>query len=250
MPRVGELYTIEDATPEAYWPEYMKHAGYETYFSGKWHVAVSPAKVFDHALHVRGGMPRQDDSRYARKFIEGEPDTWSPFDTDMGGFWQGGKHWSEVLADDGIGFIQDAAAKENPFFIYLAFNAPHDPRQAPKEYIDLYPLEDIEVPENFLPEYPYAEYAGSGRTLRDEMLAPFPRTEYAVKKNRQEYYAIVSHMDTQIGRILDALEASGEADNTYIFFTSDHGLAVGEHGFVGKQNMYENSVRVPLIIAA
>jgi arylsulfatase A-like enzyme len=55
-------------------------------------------------------------------------------------------------------------------------------------------------------------------------------------------------MDAQIGRILDALEASGEADNTYIFFTADHGLAVGRHGLMGKQNMFDHSVRVPLMV--
>jgi choline-sulfatase len=79
-------------------------------------------------------------------------------------------------------------------------------------------------------------------------LAPFPRTEYAVKVNRQEYYAIITHADAQVGRILDALERSGEADNTYIFFTADHGLACGHHGLMGKQNMYDHSVRVPFFV--
>ncbi len=248
MPRVGETYTIQPAKPKGYWSQYMKAAGYETYFSGKWHVDINPNQIFDHTRHVRGGMPAQSDQRYARIFIEGEEDVWSPFDPAFGGFWQGGKHWSEVLADDGIDFIEQASSNEDPFFIYLAFNAPHDPRQAPKEYVDMYPIENIAAPVNFLPEYPYAEYAGTGRGLRDEKLAPFPRTEYAVRKNLQEYYAIVSHMDAQIGRILDALEASGLMENTYIFFTSDHGLAVGQHGLIGKQNMYEHSISVPLLM--
>ncbi|MCF7955700.1 MAG: sulfatase-like hydrolase/transferase, partial [Phycisphaerae bacterium] len=81
-----------------------------------------------------------------------------------------------------------------------------------------------------------------------EKLAPFPRTEYSVKVNRQEYYAIITHMDAQVGRILDALEKSGKADNTYIFFTADHGLACGQHGLLGKQNMYDHSMRVPLMV--
>ena len=87
-----------------------------------------------------------------------------------------------------------------------------------------------------------------GKNLRDEALAPFPRTEYAVKVNRQEYFAIITHMDAQIGRILDALEATGKADNTYIFFSADHGLAVGHHGLMGKQNLFEHSVRVPFLV--
>ncbi len=133
--------------------------------------------------------------------------------------------------------------------MYLAFNAPHDPRQSPKEYVDKYPLDRISVPKNFLPEYPYKEDIGAGTDLRDEKLAPWPRTEYAVKVHRQEYYAIITHMDAQVGRILDALDKSGKTDNTYIFFTADHGLAVGHHGLMGKQNMYEHSLRPPLIVA-
>jgi arylsulfatase A-like enzyme len=66
--------------------------------------------------------------------------------------------------------------------------------------------------------------------------------------NRQEYYAIITHMDAQIGRILDKLEETGQADNTYIFFSADHGLAVGQHGLMGKQNMYDHSLRPPMIV--
>ena len=69
-----------------------------------------------------------------------------------------------------------------------------------------------------------------------------------MRVHRQEYYAIITHMDEQIGRILTALEKTGKADNTFIFFTADHGLACGHHGLMGKQNMYEHSMRPPLIM--
>ncbi len=239
----------ENKNPQTYWALLMKQAGYETYMTGKWHVNVPADKIFDHTVHIRPGMPKQSKARYKRKFIEGKPDIWTPYDTTFGGYWQGGKHWSEVLGDDALSFIEHAAAKKKPFFMYLAFNAPHDPRQSPKRFVDMYPIKNILLPKSFIPEYPYNEAAGAGRKLRDERLAPFPRTEYAVKVNRQEYYAIITHMDEQIGRILDALEESGKADNTYIFFTADHGLAVGDHGFIGKQNLYDRSIRVPLMIA-
>ena len=248
-PSTERSYTITSKKPEAYWPQYLKQAGYETYMAGKWHVKVNEAEIFDHTTNVREGMPNQVRKRYQRTFKKGEEDTWSPYDTTLGGYWKDGKHWSEVLGDDGVAFIEQAKKSDNPFFMYLAFNAPHDPRQSPKRFVDMYPVEDIEVPENFLPEYPYNEYIGSGRRLRDERLAPFPRTTYSIQKNLQEYYAIITHMDEQIGRILEALEASGKADNTYIFFTADHGLAVGEHGFTGKQNMYDCSMRVPFLVA-
>ncbi len=229
------------------WAELMKDGGYTTYMTGKWHVPGIQPK-FDVVKDVRGGMPNQTRERYNRTFKEDAYDTeWKPWDTQYEGFWKGGTHWTKVVADNTLEFFEQAKGDDKPFFMYLAFNAPHDPRQAPKEYVDMYPLESIKVPENFLPEYPYAE-AICGKKLRDEQLMPYPRTEYAVKRNRQEYYAAVTYMDHHIGRMLDALEASGKADNTYIIFTADHGLSVGHHGLVGKQSMYEHSMRPPFIV--
>ncbi len=230
-----------------FWPEYMKKAGYETYMTGKWHVRASAEKAFDVAKDVRGGMPNQTKEGYNRP-IEGRPDPWKPWDRKFGGYWKGGKHWSEVVGDNALEFLDSASKSDKPFFMYIAFNAPHDPRQSPKSYVEKYPLEKVKVPANFMPEYPYKDKIGCGKGLRDEKLAPFPRTKYAVKVNRQEYYAIITHMDAQVGRILDALARSGKADNTYIFFSADHGLAVGHHGLFGKQNLFDHSVRVPLMV--
>jgi len=229
------------------WGQLLQNAGYDTYFSGKWHVKADAEKTFNHVTHVRPGMPNQTREGYNRPH-EGKVDPWKPWDESRGGYWKGGKHWSEVLGDDAVGFLGQAATRDDPFFMYLAFNAPHDPRQSPKAYVNKYPLEKIAVPENFLPEYPYKDAIGCGKGLRDEKLAPFPRTPYSVKVHRQEYYAIISHMDTQIGRILDALEKTGKAGNTIIFFSADHGLAVGHHGLIGKQNLFDHSVRVPLVV--
>lgn len=229
------------------WSLQMKSAGYETYFTGKWHVKLKPEEIFDHIGNVRGGMPNQTPEGYNRP-IEGKEDVWSPYDKSKDGFWKGGKHWSEVVGDDAIGFLANAKKSDRPFFMYIAFNAPHDPRQSPKEFVDKYPLDKISIPADFQPEYPYKDDIGCSAKLRDEKLAPFPRTEYSVKVNRQEYYAIITHMDQQIGRILDALEATGKSDNTFVFFTADHGLAVGHHGLIGKQNMYEHSLRVPFFV--
>lgn len=234
------------------WPQRMKAAGYETWMSGKWHVDAPVEKLFDHVRNVRPGMPASVDSAYHRPPI-GKPDEWSPWETALGGYWQGGKHWSEVLADDAEDFLREATGRERPFFMYLAFNAPHDPRQAPREFVEAYPLERVPVPANFLPINTDHEVMGLGPAnregLRDEVLAPFPRTEAAVRLHRREYYALVTHLDSQIGRILAALEASGQAEQTIVIFTSDHGLAVGRHGLLGKQNMYEHSLRVPFVIA-
>jgi choline-sulfatase len=229
------------------WPQLLKQQGYDTYFTGKWHIKADANKVFDTATHVRGGMPKQTPAGYNRPH-EGQPDKWSPSDPKFGGFWEGGKHWSEVVKDDAVSYLERASKRDNPFFMYIAFNAPHDPRQSPREYVDRYPLAKIKTPVNYLADYPFKDQIGCGPSLRDEKLAPFPRTEFAVKVNRQEYYAIITHMDHQIGLILEALEKSGKRDNTYIFFTADHGLSCGHHGLLGKQNMYDHSVRVPMIV--
>ncbi len=246
--RANRVYKESEKEREAgrFWSEYMKKAGYDTYFTGKWHVKAKAENAFDYVTHVRPGMPNQTKQGYDRP-IEGQPDVWRPWDTKFDGFWKGGKHWSEVLGDDAVAYLAQASRRDKPFFMYLAFNAPHDPRQSPKEFVDRYPLEKVKVPLNYLREYPYKDAIGCGKGLRDERLAPFPRSEYAVKVNRQEYYAIITHMDVQVGRILDALDASGKKDSTYIFFTADHGLAVGHHGLLGKQNLYDHSVRVPFI---
>ena len=238
--------TMKTELDGQFWSQLMAKAGYDTYFTGKWHVQADTKKLFKVARNVRGGMPKQTKAGYNRP-IDGKPDPWDPSDPKFGGFWEGGKHWSEVVADDATDYLDMAKKSDNPFFMYIAFNAPHDPRQAPKEYVDMYPTEKIKMPPSFLPEYPWKDAIGCSANLRDEKLAPFPRTKNAVQVNRREYYAIITHMDAQIGRILDHLEKTGQADNTYIFFTADHGLSVGHHGLIGKQSLFDHSIRVPFV---
>lgn len=234
-----------------FWPQRMKAAGYSTWFTGKWHVDAPVRDLYEHCLNVRPGMPGTVATAYGRP-EEGRADPWCPWDESIGGFWEGGRHWSEVLADDASDLLARAAAADKPFFAVLAFNAPHDPRQSPREFVESYPVESIPLPGNFLPRDPDYPKLGIGpegpRAIRDENLAPFPRTPRAIRTHRREYMAMVTHLDTQIGRVLAALEKTGEAAATCVFFTSDHGLALGRHGLMGKQNPYEHSIRVPLII--
>ena len=231
-----------------HWSQMMKQAGYKTYMTGKWHVPGAPR--FDVVKDVRPGMPKAVSSGYNRpKDPQHYASGWKPWDKANGGFWQGGTHWTQVVGDNSVEFLKQAAKDDAQFLMYLAFNAPHDPRQAPKEYVDMYPLDSLKVPDNFMPMYPFKDKIGCGKGLRDEKLAPFPRTEYAVKVNRQEYFACITYVDVQVGRILEALKETGKADNTYVIYTADHGLAVGRHGLLGKQNMYEHSMRPPFIMS-
>lgn len=230
-----------------FWSLMLENAGYDTYMTGKWHVKQSADSIFQNVRDVRAGMPKSVPEAYNRPQSVKDT-TWLPWHKKYGGFWEGGKHWSEVVGDNAIDYLDMAKNSDNPFFMYIAFNAPHDPRQSPKKYVKMYPLEKISVPESYLELYPYKNEIGCGPSLRDEKLAPFPRTEYSIKVHRQEYYAIITHMDDQIGRILNHLKETGQDNNTYIIFSADHGLSVGHHGLIGKQNMFDHSMRVPLIV--
>jgi len=110
----------------------------------------------------------------------------------------------------------------------------------------MYPADDIKLPDSFQPQHNLDQ---GDYFVRDEMLLPFPRTEKETQSFIGEYYAMVTHLDTQVGLILDAVEKSGEADNTIIIYTADHGLAVGKHGLTGKQNQYDHSIRAPFIMS-
>jgi len=239
------------------WGQTLRQAGYETYITGKWHLdAVMLQRSFSEQGPVAPGYLPSTQDMYDRPSPENR---WDPANHDLLGHWlkrdlwlnRNGdnriQHSSELYVDAAIDHLQHKASRrDTPFFMYVGFNAPHDPRQAPQEYLDLYPAENIAIPPNYLPEHPFDQ--GDHKT-RDELLAPFPRTREAVQTHRREYYAMISHMDAQIGRILDALQVSGKKDNTYVILTADHGLAVGEHGLMGKQNQYDCSMRMPLIIA-
>lgn len=157
-----------------------------------------------------------------------------------------GKHSAEVYADACIDFLQGQASGKQPFFAYVAFQTPHDPRQCPREFRDIYKATGIQLPKSFMPRHPFDN--GMLR-IRDETLAGFPRKPDEIRKHLGDYYAMITHTDAQIGRILDALEKTGRMERTIIVFSSDNGLAVGRHGLMGKQNVYDHSVHVPLVIS-
>jgi len=159
---------------------------------------------------------------------------------------QEGKHSAEVYADACIRFLQERAKDAPPFFAYVAFQTPHDPRQCPESYRSQVVDEKIELPAAFMPKHPFDN---GMLQIRDEKLAKFPRTPEVVKSHIADYYAVITHTDAQIGRILDALRKSGTYENTIIVFSSDNGLALGRHGLMGKQNIYDHSVHVPLIVS-
>jgi len=156
-----------------------------------------------------------------------------------------GRHSTEIISDAAIRFLQ-THDEQVPFFCYVSFLAPHDPRTMPQTFLDLYPSEEISLPPNFLGGHPFDNGA---LHIRDELLAGFPRNPKEIRQHLAAYYAMISHLDFHIGRILDALEEQGMGDNTIVVLAGDNGLAVGQHGLMGKQNCYEHSLRAPLIFS-
>ena len=116
----------------------------------------------------------------------------------------------------------------------------------PKRFLDMYDPEKITLPDNIMGSHPFPFGV---ENIRDELLMPKQRDRKEVRRHLAEYYAMVTHLDYEFGRILDNLEKSGRLKDTVIVFTSDNGLAVGSHGLLGKQNVYDHSIRVPLIMS-
>jgi arylsulfatase A-like enzyme len=153
---------------------------------------------------------------------------------------------SQAHADDLIKFLRGRTS-DQPFFVYLAPPVPHDPRVAPKEYMDMYQPADIPLPASFLPLHPFDN---GEMTVRDETLAPWPRTPDNIRRQLADYYACITCLDHHLGRIFDCLKDLGQFTNTYFVFAGDNGLSLGEHGLMGKQNLYEyGGMHVPLVIA-
>ena len=156
-----------------------------------------------------------------------------------------GKFSSELFTDPAVAFIRGHAGGDRPFFCYLAYTSPHDPRTPPPAFKALYNPDKMPLPANRLPEHPWDT---GDMTVRDEKLAPMPRTEADTRRHLCDYYGMISAQDAQVGRILAALRETGQADHTIVVYTGDHGLAIGSHGLFGKQNVYEDSTRMPMLI--
>jgi arylsulfatase A-like enzyme len=230
------LFHIDQAlTRDETWPAAFGRAGYTTFISGKWH--NTPASVplsFQRARQLfTGGMTNPLKAPLANH-ENGK----------MGPAKVAPQHACAVFADEIIAFLGEPHSR--PFFAYLAFDGPHDPHIVPDDYPVRYDPEKIPLPANFLPQHPFNN---GEMAIRDEQLLPWPRTSADVRAMLADYYRYVSYLDHLIGRVLAALDASPQGKNTFIVFAADSGVARGSHGLIGKQNLYEHSVRVPLIVA-
>jgi arylsulfatase A-like enzyme len=237
--------------------EAFQEAGYSTFGTGKWHNGPSSyARSFSAGAEIFfGGMDDHWNVPACDFDPTGQYDVAHPFIRNPFGSNQVshrrcdhitfGKHSSELFSDAAIDFLCDYDA-DAPFFAYVSFMAPHDPRTMPQQYLDMYDPAELALPRNYLPEHPF----DNGELwVRDEKLAAWPRTEDEIRRHNAEYYAMITHLDAQIGRILQTLDETGHAEDTIVVLAGDNGLAIGRHGLMGKQNMYDHSLHVPLIMA-
>jgi arylsulfatase A-like enzyme len=204
-------------------PSILANAGYQTWMTGK------PGNAFTAGI------------RAFQTSIEDAAEGNTP-ETDRA-------HASQRMADRTISFLKnrEQSHEEKPFFIYLSPPVPHDPRSAEERFHALYDPATIPLPAAFMPQHPFDN---GEMTVRDEKLAQWPRTPKETKQHLADYYACISGLDHHVGRIFEALKATGQWENTLIIFSGDNGLSLGEHGLFGKQNLYEfGGMHVPLVIA-
>jgi arylsulfatase A-like enzyme len=231
------VYDDLDSVPTL--PEVLRGDGYLTFGTGKWHQSrESFARSFTHGRRVFfGGMSDHDAVPVQDLLPDGDFS-----EVEHGGF------STDLFAEAAIGFLEDhaVAGGSAPFLAYVAFTAPHDPRTPPERYRSMYPGEGMPLPANFRPAHPFHN---GWMTGRDEQLAAWPRAPEVIREQLGEYYGLISHVDARIGDLLETLRRTGMADETVVIFASDNGLALGSHGLLGKQTLYEHSTRVPLIVA-
>lgn len=216
-------------------PELLRKHGYTTFATGKWHNGQpSYLRGFERGKNIFfGGM--NDHTRTTIHDLNAEGKLVNR---------RVGKKFSTTLfADAATEFLSTYRGKK-PFFCYVPFTAPHDPRNPPEKYRQIYYKNRPPLPKNFLPQHPF----NNGHVVgRDENLAAWPRTRKVISDQLAEYYGLITQLDEQVGRILAALKKSGRDRNTIIIYAADHGLALGSHGLLGKQSVYEHSMKCPLI---
>jgi iduronate 2-sulfatase len=193
------------------------------------------------------GLYRQMNRGIATRKMEGRQGIgtkeryWAAVEADV---FNGSDQADYHVAEKAVQLIRQRKEAGQPFFLGVGFFRPHYPMVAPKKFFDMYPLEKMQVPpliEGDLDDIPPAAHGIQNGELLN-------KTEEGRRGMWQAYYASVTFMDEQLGKVLDELDRQGLTDSTAIAFTTDHGYHLGEHGFWQKGNLHEEVTRVPLMI--
>ncbi len=232
--RVGSQ-RLSSASPRL--PRQLRKAGYRTAMLGKWHSGDTPTELgFDESEFFTGNGPY-----YNRKIRVGDQVK------TVEGF------IDDYVADKCIAFINEASREEKPFFLWMCTQVPHMNHKfdwnARPETLQLYADADIQVPASWQDDLSgKPKYLKSSRS-RQQALRYGYDSKAAVLRHVRRYYAATTEVDASIGRVLDRLKQLSLDDNTWIIFMGDNGWLLGEHQFTSKVLAYEESIRVPMIIA-
>ncbi len=220
-------------------PLYFSKYGYETFGTGKWHNGQNTfVASFQKGRNIFfGGMADHYNIPCRDIGPDGKltPEVYKKgFSTD---------HFTDAALD----FITDYSKRKSdkPFFCYVAFTVPHDPRSPRNDFVGYYKDSSIPLPGNYMNSHPFA----IDSDVRDEGTTPWPRTTDIIRASLADYYALVTHLDSKVGEIIESLKKNGLYENTIIIYAGDNGLAIGSHGLLGKQSLYEHSTKVPFIIS-
>jgi len=226
-------------------PQVFQKAGYRTFATGKWHNGESSfEKCFDEAEAVFfGGAARTHINVPVNRMIAG---LMVPYDA-------GETFSTDLFADAAIEFIEGQSEKEQPFFCYIPFTAPHSPVTPPGKWATMYNPDKITLPPNhaalrpdLVDQQQGTSRRGGGRGGRGRQGGDVSPVDRA-KQRYAAYYGLISHLDHHIGRVLDTLKKTGQAENTIILFATDHGMSMDSHGQSGKHNAYEHTSRVQIV---
>lgn len=199
-----------------------------------------PMHVFEGVGMVWGAI-RKEEERVYHKDVRMMGDYVGPGESNY-------SRYDRAVTDRTCAWLADASNDQNPWCLYVGLVAPHHPLVAPQEFYDLYPPETLPPnklhPNDGYQQHPWIEKVASAMVAEDGW-----DTEEERRQAIAAYYGLTSFMDHNVGRIVAALRASGQFDDTTIIYSSDHGENLGARGLWGKTNMYEESAAIPLIVA-
>ena len=244
---VNKIGTWDNVTPlrsdQATWAHRLRAVGYDVVLSGKQHFGGSDQlhgfqaqlardlhAEWNHAIHLwdDGIVPA---AQPWQEIYKTGPGSTEELEVD------------DLAGERALAFLRDPARREKPWALNVSFIAPHFPYIVPPRFWDMYPPDEMDTPN--IPAGHLESLPPMAQRLRAMFGFPqFP--DAVVRRARAAYYALISYFDEKIGELMDALQETGQYEDTVIVHLSDHGDMNGEHGMWRKSNFYEASARVPL----